>query len=43
MADTDPRLALDFCGMPFATPLVLLSGLRGIRRRVYARAGLLQS
>jgi len=29
MADTDSRLALDFCGMPFATPLVLLSGCVG--------------
>ncbi|MEN8174433.1 MAG: dihydroorotate dehydrogenase [Pseudomonadota bacterium] len=26
---TDPRLAVDFCGMPFATPLVLLSGCVG--------------
>ena len=29
MAEFDPRLALDFCGMPFATPLVLLSGCVG--------------
>ena len=29
MAESDPRLALDFCGMPFATPLVLLSGCVG--------------
>ena len=29
MAATDPRLALDFCGMHFATPLVLLSGCVG--------------
>lgn len=29
MADTDPRLASDFCGMHFATPLVLLSGCVG--------------
>ena len=29
MADTDPRLAIDFCGLPFATPLVLLSGCVG--------------
>ena len=29
MAEQDPRLALDFCGMPFATPLVLLSGCVG--------------
>ena len=29
MADTDPRLALDFCGLHFATPLVLLSGCVG--------------
>jgi dihydroorotate dehydrogenase (NAD+) catalytic subunit len=29
MAEPDPRLALDFCGMPFATPLVLLSGCVG--------------
>jgi dihydroorotate dehydrogenase (NAD+) catalytic subunit len=27
--DTDPRLAVDFCGMHFATPLVLLSGCVG--------------
>ena len=26
---TDPRLAVDFCGMHFATPLVLLSGCVG--------------
>lgn len=25
----DPRLAIDFCGLPFATPLVLLSGCVG--------------
>jgi len=29
MTATDPRLALDFCGMHFATPLVLLSGCVG--------------
>lgn len=29
MAECDPRLALDFCGMSFATPLVLLSGCVG--------------
>jgi dihydroorotate dehydrogenase (NAD+) catalytic subunit len=29
MADTDPRLAIDFCGMAFATPLVQLSGCVG--------------
>lgn len=29
MAETDPRLASDFCGMHFATPLVLLSGCVG--------------
>jgi dihydroorotate dehydrogenase (NAD+) catalytic subunit len=29
MAETDARLALEFCGMPFATPLVLLSGCVG--------------
>ena len=29
MADTDPRLASDFCGMHLATPLVLLSGCVG--------------
>jgi len=29
MSSTDPRLALEFCGMPFATPLVLLSGCVG--------------
>jgi dihydroorotate dehydrogenase (NAD+) catalytic subunit len=29
MAETDPRLAADFCGMTFATPLVLLSGCVG--------------
>ena len=29
MADNDPRLALDFCGMHFQTPLVLLSGCVG--------------
>jgi len=29
MADTDPRLTLDFCGLSFATPLVLLSGCVG--------------
>jgi len=29
MADNDPRLALEFCGMHFATPLVLLSGCVG--------------
>ena len=29
MAETDPRLAVDFCGMHFATPLVLLSGCVG--------------
>ncbi|MCB1924552.1 MAG: dihydroorotate dehydrogenase [Gammaproteobacteria bacterium] len=29
MAETDPRLALEFCGMSFATPLVLLSGCVG--------------
>lgn len=29
MSDADPRLALDFCGLPFATPLVLLSGCVG--------------
>jgi len=27
--ETDPRLAVDFCGMHFATPLVLLSGCVG--------------
>ena len=27
--DLDPRLAVDFCGMDFATPLVLLSGCVG--------------
>ncbi len=26
---TDPRLAVDFCGLPFTTPLVLLSGCVG--------------
>ena len=29
MADTDPRLTLDFCGLTFSTPLVLLSGCVG--------------
>ncbi|MGB5741911.1 MAG: dihydroorotate dehydrogenase [Sedimenticolaceae bacterium] len=29
MADTDLRLTLDFCGLSFATPLVLLSGCVG--------------
>ena len=29
MAESDPRLAADFCGMTFATPLVLLSGCVG--------------
>jgi len=29
MAEADPRLAVDFCGMHFATPLVLLSGCVG--------------
>ncbi len=29
MADTDPRLTVDFCGLSFATPLVLLSGCVG--------------
>jgi dihydroorotate dehydrogenase (NAD+) catalytic subunit len=29
MADSDSRLALEFCGMHFATPLVLLSGCVG--------------
>jgi dihydroorotate dehydrogenase (NAD+) catalytic subunit len=29
MADNDPRLALDFCGLRFQTPLVLLSGCVG--------------
>jgi len=29
MAETDPRLASNFCGMHFATPLVLLSGCVG--------------
>jgi dihydroorotate dehydrogenase (NAD+) catalytic subunit len=29
MANTDPRLALNFCGMHFATPLVMLSGCVG--------------
>jgi dihydroorotate dehydrogenase (NAD+) catalytic subunit len=29
MADADPRLAVDFCGLTFATPLVLLSGCVG--------------
>ncbi len=29
MANTDPRLTLDFCGLSFATPLVLLSGCVG--------------
>ncbi len=29
MAESNPRLALTFCGMPFATPLVLLSGCVG--------------
>ncbi len=29
MADIDPRLASEFCGMRFATPLVLLSGCVG--------------
>jgi dihydroorotate dehydrogenase (NAD+) catalytic subunit len=28
-ATTDPRLAIDFCGLSFATPLVLLSGCVG--------------
>jgi dihydroorotate dehydrogenase (NAD+) catalytic subunit len=26
---TDPRLRIDFCGLDFATPLVLLSGCVG--------------
>ena len=26
---TDPRLSIDFCGMDFQTPLVLLSGCVG--------------
>jgi dihydroorotate dehydrogenase (NAD+) catalytic subunit len=29
MADPDPRLQVDFCGLEFATPLVLLSGCVG--------------
>ncbi len=29
MPDTDPRLHVDFCGLDFATPLVLLSGCVG--------------
>jgi dihydroorotate dehydrogenase (NAD+) catalytic subunit len=29
MAETDPRLAVDFCGLAFSTPLVLLSGCVG--------------
>jgi dihydroorotate dehydrogenase (NAD+) catalytic subunit len=29
MAEADPRLAVDFCGMQFRTPLVLLSGCVG--------------
>ncbi len=29
MADGDPRLEVDFCGLTFATPLVLLSGCVG--------------
>ncbi len=29
MADTNARLAVDFCGLDFATPLVLLSGCVG--------------
>jgi dihydroorotate dehydrogenase (NAD+) catalytic subunit len=29
MADSDRRLAVDFCGLDFATPLVLLSGCVG--------------
>jgi dihydroorotate dehydrogenase (NAD+) catalytic subunit len=29
MAEADPRLAVDFCGLAFSTPLVLLSGCVG--------------
>jgi len=39
MADSDPRLALNFCGMPFATPLVLLSGCVGFGEEYTRVAG----
>ncbi len=43
MAETDPRLASDFCGMHFATPLVLLSGCVGFGEEYTRVAGVLQS
>ena len=39
MTETDPRLALDFCGMHFATPLVLLSGCVGFGEEYTRVAG----
>ncbi len=36
---TDPRLALEFCGMRFATPLVLLSGCVGFGEEYTRVAG----
>ncbi len=39
MADRNPRLALEFCGMPFATPLVLLSGCVGFGEEYTRVAG----
>lgn len=36
---TDPRLSLDFCGIPFNTPLVLLSGCVGFGEEYTRVAG----